>query len=322
MPIPNWTQTVDNLFTSTWSLRRKEAVEQAFLKTPLAFWLKEKGRIEHVSGYTRIEIPLDYASNETIRWIGKGDSVPLGDKEFLTMAYEDWKYVAVSIIRYGVEDQKNRGQAQLLRLVESKINAAERALWEEFERVFFADGVGSNEPNGFQNIIADLPTTGTLHGINRAEYAWFRNQYKAATGSFAIYGISDMRTLLNTCLKYSKAEIKDIVIVTDQTSFEYYEDEVLEMRRIVNQTLADAGFENIQFKGRPMFWSPSAPSAKMYFINTQYLKLVTDEEYFMQMTEWKPIPDQVNDRVCQILCTQNLVSSRPVVHGVLHTITA
>jgi len=319
---PSWTQTVDNLFTSTWSLRRKEAIEQAFLKTPFAFWLKEKGRIEHISGYTRIEIPLDYASNETIRWIGKGDTVPIQDKEFLTMAYEEWKSVAVSIPRYGIEDQRNRGQAQVIRLIESRINAAERALWEDFERVFFADGTGDKEPNGLRNIVADLPTSGTLHGIDRAVYPWFRNQYKAATGSFAIYGLSDMRTLLNTCLKYSKAEIQDIVIVTDQNCYEYYEDEVLEMKRSVNQTLADAGFENIQFKGRPIFWSPFAPSAKMYFINTQYLKLITDEEYFMQMTEWKPIPDQVNDRVCQILCTQNLISSRPVVHGVLHTITA
>lgn len=42
----------------------------------------------------------------------------------------------------------------------------------------------------------------------------------------------------------------------------------------------------------------------------------------MQMTEWKAIPEQVNDRVAQILCTLNVVSSRPIVHGVLHTIAA
>ena len=265
---------------------------------------------------------LEYGSNDTLRWIGKGSTIPISDPNLLTMAYENWKYVAVSVVRYGVDDQKNRGQAQLINYVKTKLGAAERALWEEFERAFFADGGGSGECNGLQNIVADLPTSGILHGIDRATYPWFRNQYKTSTGAASIYLVSDMRTLMNTCTKYAKAEMNDMCIVTDQTSFELYEDETMEQKRIVNQKMADAGFENFQFKGRPMFWSPFAPSAKMYFINHNYLKMVKDEQYFMQMTEWKAIPEQVNDRVAQILCTLNIVSSRPVVHGVLHTIAA
>ncbi|MGW8178099.1 MAG: phage major capsid protein, partial [bacterium] len=114
----------------------------------------------------------------------------------------------------------------------------------------------------------------------------------------------------------------DLVIVTGQTEFELYEDETLEQKRIVNQKMADAGFESFTYKGRPMFWSSFAPSGNMYFINTNYLKMVKDEQYFMQNTEWKAIPEQVNDRVMQILCTLNIVSSRPVVHGVLTGISA
>ena len=319
---PSWTQTVDDMFTTTWSYRKQKAEEQAFLKTPFAFWMKEAKRVENVSGHTRIEIPLEYGSNDTLRWIGKGSTIPISDPNLLTMAYEDWRYVAVSIVRYGVDDQKNRGEARLINYVATKLGAAERALWEEFERAFFADGSGALEPNGLQNIVADLPTTGTVHGIDRATYTWFRNQYKTTTGAASIYLVSDMRNLMNTCTKYAKAEMNDLCIVTDQTSFELYEDETMEQKRIVNQKLADAGFENFQFKGRPMFWSPFAPSAKMYFINHNYLKMVKDEQYFMQMTEWKAIPEQVNDRVAQILCTLNIVSSRPVVHGVLHTIAA
>lgn len=317
----SWTQTVDDIFTSTWMYRKAKAEQQAFLKTPLAFWMQQAGRVEGVSGYTRIELPLEYGSNDTLRWITKGSTVPINDPALLTMAYEDWRYVAVSIIRYGVDDQKNRGKAQLLNYVKTKLGAAERALHEEFERAFFADGTGANECNGLQNIVAADPTTGTLHGINRATHTWFRNQTKTATGAASVYLVSDMRNLMNTCTKYAQAELTDLAIVTDQTDFELYEDETMEQKRIVNQKMADAGFENFQFKGRPMFWSPFAPSGKMYFINTKYLKLVKDAQYFMQPTEWKAIPEQVNDRVQQILCTFNIVSSRPVVHGVLTGIT-
>ena len=64
-------------------------------------------------------------------------------------------------------------------------------------------------------------------------------------------------------------------------------------------------------------WARSCPSGKMYFINAEYLKLVIDPDYFMDMTEWKTIPDQVNDRVAQIVCAMQMITTRPVALGVL-----
>lgn len=322
MPVPSWTQTIDNLFTSTWAYRKKEAVAQAFLKTPFIFWLREKGRVDNISGFNRIEIPLDYGQNETVRWISKGDKVPLSDNEILTMAYEEWRTVAVNILRWFEEDRKNRGEAAAIRLVETKLNAAERALWEELERVMFSDGTGSKEPNGLQNIVSITPTTGVVHGIDRSVYTWFQNQAKAATGSAAVYLRADMRTCLNDVIKYSKSEIKDIVIVTDQTSFELYEDVCFDMKILMDTKLADAGFDNIIFRGRPIIWCPSCPSGYMYFINPNFLKLVCDEQYFMEMTDWKEIPDQPYDKAAQIVCVLNMVCSRPVVQKVLYGISA
>lgn len=320
--IPSWTQVIDSVFTSTWSYRKPNAEKQAFLKTPIAFWLKEKDRVEPISGYTRIEIPLEYGTNDTVRWINKGTQVPINDNELVTMAYEDWKYVSVSIIRYGVDDQKNRGKARMINYAETKINAAERALWEAFEAAFWSDGSATNSPNGLANLISATPTTGTVHGLDRSTYTWWQNLQKTSTGAASVYLVSDMRTLLNNCLRYAKAEINDYFIVTDQTSYELYEDEVTEQKQISNKTLGDAGFESIQFKGRPLTWAPSAIAGQMRFINTNHIKLVVDKEYFMDMTEWKPIPDQVNDRVAQILCTLNMVTTRPIVNGVLTAIAA
>ena len=319
---PSWTQTVDTFFTTTWAKRKDKATEQAFLKTPLIFWLNKKERIEGLKGHSRIEVPVEYGSNDTVRWIKKGSTVPINDSELLTMTYEEWKYVSVSLIRYFQDDQQNRGEAALMKLADVKLGAAERGLNEEFERVFFADGTGDNEPNGFQNIIASSPATGTLHGLNRATYSWWRNQYKASTGSSAIYLLSDMRTTLNNTLRYAQTELKDIVIVTTQDIYEYYEDECFEMKVLQNTMLADAGFDTLQYRGRPMMWAPSAPSGNMYFVNTSYLKLMKDDDYWMDMTDWKEIPDQPNDRVAQITCVMNLITSRPIAHNVLTGITA
>jgi hypothetical protein len=316
-----WTQNIDNMFTTTWANRKTAAIEQAYLKTPFIFWLKQKGKVEEVTGYNRLEIPLKYGRNETVKWIKKGSSMPLTEGELFTMAYEEWKYVAVSILRYGTEDQKNKGAARIIDYVSEKISSAESALWEELERVCFADGTGADECNGLQNLIAAAPTTGIVHGINRATYAWWQNQTKTATGVASVYLIQDMRNMFNNITKYAKSETKDICMMTDQTTFEAFEDLMLEMKQFYNQSLIDAGFENLVFKGRPLMWAPSAPAAKIYFINPNYLKLMVDPSYFMDMTEWKAIPDQVNDRVAQIVCAMNFVTSRPIAEGVLTGIT-
>lgn len=322
MAPPTWTETVDTFFTSTWSYRKPKAIEQQWMKTPFFYWMRERDRIENLSGYRRIEVPVEYGDNNTVRWISKGDTVPMTDAELVTMAYEEWKYVAASVIRWFQDDQQNRGKAALMKLADVKLGAAERTLTQEFEEVLFADGTGANEPNGLQNLVSTTPTLGTVHGLSRVTYDWWRNQQMDSSGSFATYGISDMRTALNNILRYSDAEVKDIVILTNQTIFEYYEDECFDMKVLQNTMLADAGFNTLTFKGRPIMWSPKAPDGNMYFLHTGYLKLMCDEAYWMEMTDWKSIPDQPNDRVAQIVCVFNMICTRPIVQLVLSGITA
>lgn len=310
----SWTQDIDNMFTTTWAYRKEEAVEQLYYTTPFWFWLKSKGRIQEVSGYRRIEIPVEYGSNDTVTWLTKGATTPLTESEFLTMTYEDWKYVAVTVLRYGIEDQQNRGKARIMDYVEKKTNRAEEALNDTFERVFFSDGTGTDQPNGLQNLVSATPTTGTVHGINRATAtnSWWRNLQKTSSGVTSVYLVSDMRNALNTMLTYTKIETKDIFLVTTQDIYEAYEDNVLEYKQIVNKDLGDASFEHLVFKGRPFLWARLCPTGYMYFLNPRYLYVVIDPGYFMDMTEWKAIPDQVNDRVAQIVCTIQMITTRPV----------
>lgn len=319
---PTWSDTIDTIFTSTWANRRTTATKQAFEKTPFIFWLRERGRINNEKTGYRIEIPLEYGNNDTLRWIAKGDTVPMTDAELLTMAYENYKNVAVSVVRWLEDDQRNTGKAQVINLVDVKLGAAERALWEEFERVMFADGSGSNEPNGLQNIIATTNTSGTVHGLNRATYTWWRNQQKTIDGAAAVYLIPNMRTCLNDISIYDQTSNKDVSIVTTQQIFEWYEDECMELKQLQNTMMADAGFETLTFKGKTLMWCPSAPTGNMYFINANYLKFNCDPDYWMEMTSWKEIPNQPFTRVAQIVCSANMTCSRPIVQKVLSGITS
>ena len=317
MATPSWTQNIDSMFASTWAYRKEGAILQSYEKTPFWYWMSKKNKIKNVSGYRRIEINLKYGKNETATWITKGATVPMTENELLTVCYENWKYVTVTIMRYGVEDQQNRGAARIVDYVKSKTESAEMALDEEFERVCFGDGTGSNEPNGLQNLVSATPTTGTVHGINRATYDWFRNQQFSSSGVTSTYLLSDMRTTMNTMTRQRGIEYGSMFLYTTQDIFEAYEDELLEVQKYTSSELVDKNFESLVFKGRPIMWAPSCPTGNMYYINPEYLYVVIDPGWYMDMTEWKAIPDQVSDKVAQIVCTMQLVTSRPVAQGVM-----
>lgn len=319
MAIPQTlSEALDNLYTTTWQEMKTVVHDQIFDATPFWFWMKENGALESVSGGRFLTEPLRYAKSDKVKFIGRGGTVSLGDIEFLTEATEDWKFLVDSIVRFGVDDMKNRGKKRIISLMNAKLANSRDSLVDKIESTLPAD----NSANpldfiGLQTMVADDPTTGTVHGIDPATNTWWRNKTKDMAGlSFAINGHTEMRTMLNDTSNNIRNDTPNIIL-SGQTPYERYEDLVVEQKRIVNKKLGDAGFENIEFKGIPMIWSPSVANTRMYFLNTKFLKFKFDPSLNFDMTEWKPIPDQVNDRAAQIILAGNLMTGRRRVHGVL-----
>lgn len=322
MAVQTLSEALDNLYTTTWQHMKSEIADQIFDATPFWFWLRAHDGLDSVAGGRFLTEPLRFAKSDKVKFIGRGGTVQLSDKEFLSLAVYEWKYLVDSIVRFGVDDQKNRGRMQIINLVTAKLENSRDSLVDKIESVLFADN--SADPlafHGLQELAPDDPTAaGTFGGIDQVANTWWRNKTKNMTGlSFAVHGQSEMRTMYNNCGNNIASDFPNI-IVSGQSPYEFYEDSVIEQKRIVNKTLGDAGFQNIEFKGIPMIWSPSCANTRMYFLNTKFLKFKYDPAMFFDMTEWKTIPDQVNDRAAQIVTAGNFVTGRRRVHGVIHTI--
>ena len=316
------TEVLDNLYASTWQHMKGEIIDNIFNATPFWFWLKEKGKLRSVSGGRHILETLEYAENDSVGFIGRGGTVPLNDREFITDAVYDWRYMVASIVRFGVDDQKNRGKTRIFELARAKVNNAQESLVTLLETTLFG-GVGAEGTNfdGLQHLIADDPTAAaSIGGIPQATETWWRNKTDTMVGSsFATNGTAKMRTMLNNCMNNRAMDRPDIILTT-QAVHEFYEDNVLDKYQLTNKKLADLGFENLLFKSIPMVWSPSCGAQKMYFLTTRFLNFVYDPAVFFDMTEWKAIPDQVNDRAAQVITACSFTTNRRRVHGVIHTI--
>lgn len=323
------TEVLDNLYTTTWQNMKSTLVDNIFDATPFWFWLKDKGKLRTVEGGRFISEPLVFDKSDNVKWTGKGGTMPMNDKQILTIAKYDWRYLAGSIVRFGVDDQQNRGKNEIINFMNAKMENLKNALISEME-LRLAGGSGAVTGSGtledfpafdgLQTLVADDPTAvSSVGGIPQSTETWWRNKATDMTGvSFATLGVARMRTLLNNIMNNLKMDQPDI-IVSGQAPFEYYEDNVLDFYRITNNKLGDLGFQNIVFKGIPMIWTPSI-GTRMYFLNTNFLTFVYDPMMFFDMTEWKAIPNQINDRTAQTVTACQLTTSRRRAQGVLYNI--
>jgi hypothetical protein len=323
MALPSRTETLDDLYTSTWNNRKKDVVDQLFKATPVYDYMRKQGAIKFDgTGGRYLEIPLSYAKNDTVTSLSKGDTISINDTAFLTTAQYEWKFVAGSIVRYYTDDAKNKSKSAHFKLIDAKLDNLKRSLVDKFETYMFGDGTGNGgkDPEGLLSLVDPTPATGTVGNINAATYSWWRNQQAAGSGAASIYLLTDMRTMFNNCSKGQATETPNY-IVTTQTMYELYEDEVVEQKQIVNKTSGDPEFDSVYFKGVPLMWSSQCTSGYMYFLNTDYISMIVDPDIFFTPTEWKSIPNQL-DRVMQIVCKCNIVTSRRASLGVLTGLSA
>lgn len=325
MPVPTLTVAIDDLYTTTWQNRRDGVADNVFAATPFWYWMKEKGKLKPVRGGKTIEENLAYGSNTTVGWVGRGGTVSLQDYKFLTVGIYQWAYLAASMVRFGVDDQQNSGKSKILDWVQQKIDNTEESLVETLETSLAASapaaasGAGTSI-GGLQWLVSNTQTSANNPGgIDPTVYPWWANQSTNLTGlSFATNGVNNMRSLLHKCMNNKRMDMPDIIL-SDQSSYEYYEDTVLSYYRTQDRKLADAGFDNQSYKGIPMVWSPSLSQA-MYFLNTRFLQFVYDPARFFEMTPWKDIPDQIFDRAAQIITACCFLTNRRRVQGVIYNI--
>lgn len=327
------TETLDNLYTTTWQNMKSGVQDNIFDATPFWFWLKAHGGLDSVAGGRFLTEPLRFAGSDNIKFIQKGDTADLTDKEFLTVAIYDWRYLIDSIVRFGIDDQQNRSKNQIISLMRAKLDNSKDSLSDKMETVLFgnASSEGGIGFHGLKDIVPTDPTVtaATLGGIDPslAANTFWRNQFTDMAGdSVAALLIRRMTNMMNNCMNNLRQDRTDI-IVAGQTAYELYVEETITQKRIHNKMLGDAGFQAVEFMGTPMVWSPAETSTsvlgtgvQMYYLNTKFLKFRYDPQMFFDMTEWKSIPNQVNDRAAQVITAGNLVTGRRRVHGVIFNI--
>jgi hypothetical protein len=317
MAVPTKTETLDDLFTTTWYNMRDHAVDNIFTATPFWYWIFEhKGNVRDEVGGRYIGIPLMYATSSTVEWFDSYGQVDTTPQVALTTGTEVWRYLSGSVARSAIEEQQNSGKNQIFSLVQSKLDQLQLSIIDKLETALFTAQTGS-AMNGLPDLVDVTPATGTVHGINAATYTWWQNQQQTFSGSFSVNGLKEFANFYNDCS--IGADHPDLLLTT-QVVFELYEAEMqqfLQFSTTGNASLGDAGFETLRYKGMDMVWSSNVTTGYAYFLNSKYFELVRDPMFWFEMTEWKPAPEQPDARTAQVVLALNLLTNNRRMHGVL-----
>ncbi len=322
MASPN--STFDEMVTTTLRKHGKKLADNVSEHNALLARMSKKGNCEKADGGYEIVEPLEYAENSTFQRFSGYDTLNVQASDVLSAAKFDWKNAAVHVAANGEELRKNSGKNAMIKLVKSRVKNAFHTARNNLSSDVYSDGTTTNQINGVQALVADAGT-GTVGGINSSTYTFWQNQVQSAAspiqggGAITPSKSTIQSLMLPLWLAQTRGQDKPDLIVADDTYFTYYEESLTDLKRYASDDEGQGGFISLKYKTADVVFDSSAsgmPDAHMYFLNTDFLKMVVHKD-----ANWKQVEDQrpVNqDAVVKpLLWMGNLTVSNRSLQGVL-----
>lgn len=305
----------DTLITTTLDKVRPVLTDQISNENVLTAWLNMKSRVT-LDGGTVIRRPLLFAFNDTVSSYSGYDLIDTTPQEGLGWAEWAWKQHAGSVVISGEEVKKNSGSAQLINLLQAKIDQLKLSIADDMNAMLWATSVG-NGGKDFDSIPTIVKESGTVGNVDPSTYTWWVSQVDASVDLTDPAGVTDMNAMVNT-IRTARSKV-DIEITT-QAIYQAYEALALPNIRFTNTRLADLGFEAIAHKTAELAFDPDCPSGTMYFLNSDRLEFVQHRDSWLTPTEFVR-PYNQDAKVALILSMGNLITDSRRSHGYFSSVT-
>jgi len=159
--------------------RSSEIANIVYSARPLTRILRENGQInpETATG-PEFRWPVQYDTLKA-QWYRGYDYLAITPKELVNSAYMPWTNMVAMFSLNGDELRYNRGEAEIINLIQLYLRDAEEACRQSFEEGLVGNGTldAGRQIIGLGAAVPTVPNTGTYAGINRANVARWRTTY-------------------------------------------------------------------------------------------------------------------------------------------------
>jgi len=287
-------------------------VDNIFDSDPLLARSKSEGWYTKEDGGTSIMQPLLYASLTAAGWYQGADTLSTADNETFTAAEFAWKQLYVNVTISRRDELINSGDAAKIKLVESKLQVAEKTMKDYLGDGLYNAGTDSKAIGGLRHIVS---TSNTVGGIAQGTYSWWQAEVDSSTTTLTLSALQTMDSNLTI-----DGEGPTVWIATRANYNRLYA--LLQpQQRFVDQKTAKAGFTSLMFNGKPYIVGSKVPANYIFALNEKYLKLVAHKDEDMRMSKFLDFTNQ-NARTAKLYWMGNLTSSNNRMHGVFSAVAA
>lgn len=275
MPSPN----LSELVTTTLRNRTGRLADNMLDNNALLNRLKKRGTVKPVSGGRTIVQELEYADNSTYKRYSGYETLNISPSDVFTAAEYDFKQAAVAVSISGLEQLQNNGEEAIIDLLASRIRNAEKTMMNNIAADIYSDGTadGGKQIGGLQLLVSKTPTSGTVGGIDRATWTFWRNKATVSGTAASATNIQERMNLM--ALSLVRGTDRPDLIVADGNYYNFYLQSLQAIQRITSEEMAGAGFTSLKYFGHGGAadvvldggQGGACPTNTMYFLNTDYI---------------------------------------------------
>ncbi len=313
MASPNLSEIV----TTTLRNRSKTLSDNVSNHNALLRRLRENGNQTSVTGRDIVR-ELEYSDNGTVQFYSGYETLDVSPSDVLSAAVFDYKQLAGNVTISGLEQVKNSGTEAIINLLEARINVLEKSLMNSLSTSLYSDGTGTSgkEVGGLQLIVADAGT-GTVGGINSSTYSFWQNVQTTATSS--AFSVANVQTDMNTIyLSLVRGADSPDLVMAGTNAYTAFLGSLQAIQRITSDDLARSGFTSLQYLNSDVVFDSACNTNRMYFLNTDYLRLEVAASRDFVPGEAKMSVNQ-DAMVTPMFWSGNLTCSNRALQGVIHT---
>ena len=274
MAIPN--SSYSELITTTLDNYRDELADNILNHNPMLARLNKKGNVDPASGGSKLLENLMYSENGTALWYSGYETWDVSSSDVLTSANFDWKQFNVNVTMSGLEEMQNNGKAAVFNWLKARIRVAEITAKNAVAAALFYSNTenGGKSIGGLQHLVADLPTSGTVGGIDRSANSWWRNQFYDFSTEVVTASSTTITHAMNEIYRRTQRGTDHVDFwVAGGTYFTYFEESMQPNQRFMSSTRGETGFNSYAYKGGDVFFDENANATRMYGLNTDYVFL-------------------------------------------------
>jgi hypothetical protein len=283
--------TVNQLVATTLQNYHKTLADNVSNSNAITALLREGNRMRTVDGGRSIVCPLSYAE-ETFAWYMGSELLSRAVKETISEAdYEPANAVA-SVTLSGPDLAKNKGRAQILNLLEGKLDNAETTMKNNITKAIYGDGTVAKSFAGLKAFVTDAGT-GIVGGIDSSTWVFWKNQTTTIARATGLQYPALKAGLNASWIKLIRGTEHPDLLAVDGEIYTTYEGGLQENQRYADAKLGALGFETLKYKSAAMVFDGAATGlVGGYMLNTKYLKF---EIYAGRNFEALDLPDQSVD---------------------------